>query len=677
MKRMLTYALGAVMAASALPALAQDNFPDTQENHWAYEALARMKAAGLLVGYPDGLFRGARPASRYEMAVALHALWQHMKGLTDGLDAQQRALQAKLDTMKTDQFATKDELKQVQDALATVNAALQGMKSYGDDISALKKMSSTFEKELASMGVDLEALKKAVNDLGARMDAVEKRTMPVDIHGNMNLLMIGGSSDSPNFGITVDGRPTGVSRDGNSRPVGWTEDLTVLHEAALTLSGTNSTGPKWRSTVVIGNTLQGLGSGRGFSSNSGVAFGNQSDVFHGVPFGEAASDVWIQNLAVMFATSLFGMKFDAEIGRVGTQLNAYTFRRPDNTPYYKNPYWDDGNWNFDGGIFKFKLGCAMLMMFGGRQNDRLTTQGVELNPMFAGQAGHRWTPNGERPRGFGESNGIFINQHLGFNVNVPLSNKGKLNLNYLFLDSNNRTFLGNSMFANRAIVMGGDLEYMLSNAMTLVAGYSQSNLLDDGDTVIDEDNRALWGGVAYKANRWGARVAYRQIDPQFGAPGSWGRMGINWNPSDIQGTMASVNFDLSDRASLMVGGGWYTGRDITLNGLTGMSSDDKINHINAHLNFKVNESWDAVVGTEMVNWDLADRALANFVGGKPTERWYTFKLLYHMSDNAWLSFMLQMSKYDSDNVIGFNPFDNFGATEAQGHLFTTQLGIKF
>ena len=76
MKRTFKYALSAILtAAIVLPAVAQDNFPDVPDNHWAFEALARMKKDGLLVGYPDGLFRGGRPASRYELAVAMHAVW--------------------------------------------------------------------------------------------------------------------------------------------------------------------------------------------------------------------------------------------------------------------------------------------------------------------------------------------------------------------------------------------------------------------------------------------------------------------------------------------------------------------------------------------------------------------------------------------------------------------------
>ncbi|MBN8690050.1 MAG: S-layer homology domain-containing protein, partial [Armatimonadetes bacterium] len=37
-----------------VPAMAQDNFPDVPENHWAFEAIENLKREGILVGYPDG-----------------------------------------------------------------------------------------------------------------------------------------------------------------------------------------------------------------------------------------------------------------------------------------------------------------------------------------------------------------------------------------------------------------------------------------------------------------------------------------------------------------------------------------------------------------------------------------------------------------------------------------------
>lgn len=47
-------------------------FPDVPENHWAYEYIGRLAAAGIIEGYPDGMFNGNRMMSRYEFAAMLY-----------------------------------------------------------------------------------------------------------------------------------------------------------------------------------------------------------------------------------------------------------------------------------------------------------------------------------------------------------------------------------------------------------------------------------------------------------------------------------------------------------------------------------------------------------------------------------------------------------------------------
>lgn len=47
-------------------------FPDVPENHWAYEYICRLAAAGIVEGYPDGMFNGNRMMSRYEFAAMLY-----------------------------------------------------------------------------------------------------------------------------------------------------------------------------------------------------------------------------------------------------------------------------------------------------------------------------------------------------------------------------------------------------------------------------------------------------------------------------------------------------------------------------------------------------------------------------------------------------------------------------
>jgi hypothetical protein len=160
-----------------LPAFAQDNFPDVPDNHWAYEALARMKAEGLLVGYPDGLFRGPRPATRYELAVAVHATYSHLKSLIDGLQSQ-------LDAIKNAPTNNQADIDALKAAVAALQNDVAQIRS--QDIADLRRMAETFEKELAALGVDVQQMKRDLGELADRVTNLENR-LPVDISGDLNL----------------------------------------------------------------------------------------------------------------------------------------------------------------------------------------------------------------------------------------------------------------------------------------------------------------------------------------------------------------------------------------------------------------------------------------------------------------------------------------------------------
>ncbi len=70
MKKKLAAAILASMTlALAAPAFAAPNaFADVPKNHWAYNAVNELAAAGVIDGYGDGTFKGDKLITRYEMA---------------------------------------------------------------------------------------------------------------------------------------------------------------------------------------------------------------------------------------------------------------------------------------------------------------------------------------------------------------------------------------------------------------------------------------------------------------------------------------------------------------------------------------------------------------------------------------------------------------------------------
>ena len=70
-----------------LPQEANTVFPDIEENHWAYVAVDDMAKRGLLVGYPDGTFKGDRAVTRYEFAQVIHRAIEKAKELGQTVDS--------------------------------------------------------------------------------------------------------------------------------------------------------------------------------------------------------------------------------------------------------------------------------------------------------------------------------------------------------------------------------------------------------------------------------------------------------------------------------------------------------------------------------------------------------------------------------------------------------------
>ncbi|MFS8491891.1 MAG: S-layer homology domain-containing protein [Limnochorda sp.] len=66
---------GLMVLALSVPALAQQRpFPDVPASHWAAESVELLRAAGLVIGYPDGEFKGNRQLTRYEWAMIVARL---------------------------------------------------------------------------------------------------------------------------------------------------------------------------------------------------------------------------------------------------------------------------------------------------------------------------------------------------------------------------------------------------------------------------------------------------------------------------------------------------------------------------------------------------------------------------------------------------------------------------
>ncbi len=642
MKRTLKLALTAVLgAALVVPALAQDNFPDVPDNHWAYEALLRLKSNGLLVGYPDGLYRGGRPASRYEMAVAIHATYVNLKNITDGLQKQIDELKGQMGNSNTgDLQATKAALENLQNEVA-------GMKKWGDDVASLRKLVDTFQKELQDLNVNVEQVKKDLGDLTTRVEVLEKIKPAIAISGDANLFITSGGGTDGFANLDKDGRFSGArfqAQPANVTGQSFLKDLSVFHEGALTFTSTKETGPKFAGTLVFSNLV-------GPSTNGNVnSLGSQNALNYGQAYGEGnATDVYIQNFGVKFDSAFLGQPLTAEVGRLGYKLSPYILRRQDNTSYYSNERWDNGEYMVDGAKVGLNFGKAKLEIVGGKTNRRFSNNGTDIQMLTAG--------------------GIGIDQTLGLNLGFGFGENGNVNVSYLLLDSTTATGVVQGNAFTRIGVFGADGSIKFGD-LKVMAGYAQSTYQNNSSNAFDSDNKAIYAGAGYEGNNWGVSATYRDIDAFYAAPGDWGRLGIWRNPTNIQGAMVKGHLNLGDKLTVHAGGEFEKGKK-TIAG-SPLNKDTEITSLNLSVDYKLASNFSLMVGYEETEF----KSLANN-NTKPKYRFTTLGLGYNISDTTMLKIGYELSDVENEFVLPLFGANRNNAGTYRGGLFTTQLSVKF
>ncbi|WP_133516444.1 S-layer homology domain-containing protein [Halanaerobium saccharolyticum] len=168
-KLTITIALLLVVAL-AMPAFAQ-SFSDVPSDHWAYDAINKLVAAGIVEGYPDGEFKGQQSMTRYEMAVMVsraldkiadeqQALANEVdkmgEGLTTGQAEDVTAIVKSLMEKNTDKTLSDQEAKEVADIVDALTFELKAeLKVLGADIDAVESDLAEVQKTVAKLKSDM------------------------------------------------------------------------------------------------------------------------------------------------------------------------------------------------------------------------------------------------------------------------------------------------------------------------------------------------------------------------------------------------------------------------------------------------------------------------------------------------------------------------------------------
>ncbi|SDL15622.1 S-layer homology domain-containing protein [Halarsenatibacter silvermanii] len=244
--RKLTVAIALVLVLAVAAPAVQAQMEDVDEDHWAYEAVEQLVAAGVVEGYPDGEFKGEQTMTRYEMAMMvgraldninedIAALEADVADLEDGLTAAQAADVTEIvqemiaeEMPAADEGLTEQQAEEVTEIVAALTAEFEEeLDEMEAEIGALEY---TLETETDALWAETEGIYETLDSLEARVEELEEEdeqyegALTMELDTIVQRLSPETTSQGTDFTLTFD--HTHYITDGFEAYVEWTPDST-------------------------------------------------------------------------------------------------------------------------------------------------------------------------------------------------------------------------------------------------------------------------------------------------------------------------------------------------------------------------------------------------------------------------------------------------------------------
>jgi len=168
-KKGLALLMAALMVGTlVVPSFAQsaqfiNPFIDLRSDHWAFESVLLLYAAGLVEGYPDGTFGGDRSFTRYEMAMVVARMLARLESLIE-----QRVDDAV-------EVRTEDLLRQIRETREELVALIQSTQD--ELLTEVRRTGDTLSQEIDATRADLRG---QIGVLDERLSALEAEVAGID-----------------------------------------------------------------------------------------------------------------------------------------------------------------------------------------------------------------------------------------------------------------------------------------------------------------------------------------------------------------------------------------------------------------------------------------------------------------------------------------------------------------
>jgi predicted porin/uncharacterized protein (UPF0335 family) len=634
MKRLLVTVAG----LSLITGLTFAQMRDVPPGHWAYQSIEQLVQMGIIEGYPDGTFRPNRTMTRAEFAQAIARAYRN-------IDERLRALDRRISEIRP-QSDQQVDTSALERQINELRAQIEELKKLNEAIQTLQRLAQTFQQELAGLGVDVDTLKRDFASLRARVEALEGKEEKFKMSGDLTFGVYGAHSIDGNDVFTLNRTTIGSGK--------FLQEIAVPHELGLTFSGQINDEVTGSATFILGNYLPYVGGSGKSAATSFTA-----------PYAIGNTDIVIWEAFVKAPIDIFGAKVDVTVGRYPAKITPFTLQRikPD---YYLNfPRYGDGAFRVDGGALGFNFDTFRLNLWAAQVNQQ-SNNGV-FNVL--GFQNHNSTTSAPMDQmagarlEFDAIRGEDTNMTIGATYYAAGIGSGQ---NFQF-----GTLVTTTPAVNidRADVFGADIKARFAG-FNIGVEYAQSDFLNGTSRVLSKDNWALDANLGYNFGpNLGITAGYREVRPYFAAPGAWGRIGYLYNPSDLRGFYAGVNYTASQDLKINLSGSFLEGTGRVANGY---STNDELIQVLAGVDYRLSERLNVSLNYEGVFWKLGS------VPGSPKPVWnyFTIGVGYNLGENTALNVLYQI--LDTDGKGTPAPFSGGPATgKNSGAVAATTLSVKF
>lgn len=164
MKKLIFTLLAAVLASGAF---AQSSFPDIPANHWAGDAVDRIADLGIVIGFPDGTYRGNEAFTRYQAALVVSRM---LDVFNDNVNSALALTQADVDSLRN---AVQELASDVAAQGVRLSAAESAIAGLSDDSAATNARLDDVEAALGNAGVDPAVLRDLQNQIASQRVAID------------------------------------------------------------------------------------------------------------------------------------------------------------------------------------------------------------------------------------------------------------------------------------------------------------------------------------------------------------------------------------------------------------------------------------------------------------------------------------------------------------------------